>query len=126
MRTAMRSMIVLAATAGAAGCGGTRPVPPAPPGPPSPAGQPAGVQTHTRQGYTLEVTNKDGALPRETLDQMIECFFAVYPVMSTRFNASARRTVSLVIDPDRAGVAGTSSGVITVSGTWMRTRPHDI
>ena len=119
----MRSMLVFATTAAA--CGGGPPAPPTAPDAPS-ARPSSATQTHVRHGVTLEVTNEDAALPAATLTDMVECFFAVYPVMSARFNPGSRRTVSLVIDPDRPGVAGVASGVITVSGTWMKSRPNDI
>ena len=102
-------------------CGGGE-APSAPPPPP-----PQTTQTIVvRGGDSLIVNNWDPDLSKTVVTDMVECFFAVYPVMRARFNPGGRRSVILTFDPSRTGVAFASNGAITVASSWMKSNPRDI
>lgn len=83
-------------------------------------------QTITRDGYTLEYTNKSPDFDTAVGRRLIDAFFQVYPREAARYNKKATKKVGFVIDPGYEGVAATSGDVIVFNPAWFRAHPGDI
>jgi hypothetical protein len=92
-----------------------------------PATQAAAVETsYQRDGIELRLINRAPDLPVATTRALVETFFEVYPTLRRTFNPAATARVTLLIDPDYAGVAEAGGSRIRVSARWFRQRPGDV
>src|SRR5689334_11442689 len=82
-------------------------------------------ETITRDGYTLEYTNKSPDFDTAVGRRLIEAFFKVYPQEAARYNRKTAKKVGFVIDPAYDGVAATSGDVIVFNPAWFRSHPGD-
>lgn len=83
-------------------------------------------ETITREGYTLEYTNKSPDFDTAVGRRLIETFFTVYPKEAARYNKKTAKKVGFVIDPSYDGVAATSGDVVVFNPAWFRNHPGDI
>lgn len=74
--------------------------------------------------YRLNLRNQTG-LPAETVFRLVECWRRSYPLMVSRFNQTAAKSISAVIDPDYQGIAETMGTAITLSGQHFAAHPWD-
>lgn len=86
---------------------------------------PIGTVTYTSAGYKLIFTNKSATFDDQERQNFVNTFFTVYPPMVNRFNSSATKTVTFVVDPAYTGVAATSNDITTFSPAWFSGNPAD-
>ncbi|MBB6110739.1 Peptidase [Mucilaginibacter lappiensis] len=86
---------------------------------------PVGTVIYTSNGYKLTFTNKDANFDDQERQNFVNTFFTVYPLMVNRFNISATKNVTFVVDPAYNGVAATSNDITTFSPAWFKSNPAD-
>lgn len=113
------------------GTGGTPPpMVPSPPPPPPPPAPPSTIipdpprECETRDELTLCVTVQDTRTQAETVAQMTELFFDVYPRLTERFNPGAPATVNFIIGP-APFIAGALGDTVTYQTDWLVDHPED-
>lgn len=80
----------------------------------------------SRDGVTLNCTNKDEHFDPSVKAKLIETFFKVYPALKKEYNPEAASIVSFVIDTAYKGVAATGGGRVVFNPEWFRKHPGDI
>lgn len=87
----------------------------------------ADTTTHyDRQGYRVDVIDKDSGIAPDTVKRMIDGFYTVYPQLTRTFNPKATHRLTFVFDPAYNGVAATSDARIVYSPAWLLKHPDDI
>jgi hypothetical protein len=81
----------------------------------------------SREGYTLLLVFPERFNP-STCDQIVACFFSVYPRQAARFNPGAPRAVTLVLEPAEGFLeTGPTLGkVLHQSNLYLTSKPQDI
>lgn len=85
----------------------------------------ADTVTYTWNTYYLTIVDNSSVLPSSTRQMIVNTFFEVYPQMTSRFNPSASKTVTLTIDPNYSGAAYASGNNIVLSANWINSNPND-
>ncbi|NOW96985.1 basic secretory family protein [Mucilaginibacter sp. SG564] len=86
---------------------------------------PIGTVIYTSAGYKLTFTNKEATFDDQERQNFVNTFFTVYPQMANRFNTSATKNVTFIVDPAYNGVAATSNDITTFSPAWFKSNPAD-
>ncbi|MCG8309170.1 MAG: basic secretory family protein [Cytophagales bacterium] len=80
---------------------------------------------YVRKGYILNLVNKDKTLDERALNNLIDTYFIVYPVLVRNFNEEAVREVAFFIDPDYSGIAESGGGKIRINPKWLKDHSDD-
>jgi hypothetical protein len=80
---------------------------------------------YVRKGYILRLVDKDKRLDEEVLNNLIDTYFTVYPVLVRNFNENTPKEVEYFIDPDYDGVAEAGGGRVRISAKWLKAHPDD-
>lgn len=80
----------------------------------------------SKNNYTLVFINKEPAFDENLRQQMIECFFKVYPQEVTRYNRHSAKKVTFVVDPRFDGIAATMGSIVRYNPKWFQKFPGDI
>jgi hypothetical protein len=77
------------------------------------------------KGFTLRLINNAPHLENTVVQNLVDTYFMVYPIMVRNFNENSIRDVVLFIDPEYEGVAEAGGGRIRVSSKWLERNPND-
>ena len=80
---------------------------------------------YVRKGYILRLIDHDKGVDEKILNNLIDTYFTVYPVLVRNFNENATREVEYLIDPEYAGVAEVSGNKVRISPKWLKAHPDD-
>lgn len=121
------SLALVAALAPAAGCSGPAP---SSDGPPLGTTLGATAQALAQASYefgdfTVNVDNRDPALSEQTILDLVNTFFILYPHLRARYNPDAPLDVDFVFTPSHPYPASAWDNEITFSSTWMIDHPQD-
>lgn len=81
--------------------------------------------TYHSGAFTVNVDNRDPALPDQTILNLVDTFFHVYPVARARYNPSAPLEVDFLFLPDHPVPAWVIGNEISFSSRWMIDHPQD-
>ncbi|OOQ59006.1 basic secretory protein-like protein [Mucilaginibacter pedocola] len=85
-----------------------------------------GIDTITKNGYTLIVSGNDATFDNALKEKLISTFFTVYPKIVKEYNKKSLKTVQFFIDTAYHGVAATDNGRVVFSPAYMMKHPNDI
>lgn len=79
-----------------------------------------------RKGYVLTLINQDQSLKKEIVQNLVETFFIVYPVLVRSYNMDSPRNVIFLIDTTfTTGITEGEGNKIRISNRWLKKRPDD-
>lgn len=77
------------------------------------------------KGYKLDVVNNASDLDGVVLQDLVNTYFTVYPVLARNFNIEAVNEVIFFIDPSYDGVAEAGGNRVRISSNWLKSHPDD-
>lgn len=80
---------------------------------------------YVRKGYILILVDDDKTLDDTVINNLVDTYFAVYPVLVRNFNEGAVRKVEYFIDPTYDGIAEGGNGRIRINPDWLKKHPDD-
>lgn len=79
-----------------------------------------------QNGYKLVFYSNASTFSPTVKDALIKTFFAVYPVLTERYNREAQRRVVFTVDTSYHGVAAASNGRVIFNPDWFAKNPNDL
>lgn len=78
-----------------------------------------------KKGYTLSLVNNDDRLNKKVIQNLIDTYFTVYPVLARCYNQNTVKDVEFFIDPVYKGIAEAGGRRVRINPQWLMDHPND-